>query len=51
LIVRSPPHRRPILEVSNNRTRWAAGPLNRLARALNIPTVVDDYDVLLAVVA
>src|SRR5215203_7259057 len=33
------------------RSLWAAGPLDRLARILNIPTVVDECDVLLAVVS
>src|SRR5215203_4362713 len=33
------------------RSLWAAGPLDRLARLLNIPTVVDECDVLLAVVS
>jgi hypothetical protein len=33
------------------RSPWAAGPLDRLARVVNVPTIVDGYDVLLAVVA
>ena len=33
------------------RSPRAAGPLDRLARVVNVPTLMDDYDVLLTVVA
>src|SRR5215208_2105441 len=49
--VRSPPRRGPLLGVSDTPSLWAAGPLDLLASAVNIATVVDAYDVLLAVVA
>ena len=39
------------LRVSDARSLWVAGPLDRLARLVNITTVVDECDVLLAVVS
>ena len=49
--VRSPPRRGPLLGVRAPRSPWAAGPLDRPAGVVDIPTLVDGYDVLLAVVA